>query len=534
MNDVVGAIAPTNGVLATVAFWRYLGGVTKKKPTEKLFAPVVPSTPKGSAYATGGPTLIDEEPDTFQVLDHEVVAIELDGVAVVDMLGQIQHANVTFAEMHKSPVKELLGRSLDSLHTSAQRSDARVFYDEARRHGLHEGKLRRERKGGEVFPSWTSASMIQDAGGDPEGLLLVVRDLSKGEKTTTEGNRWFVDAIPDGYALCEVIVDAVQQPTDCRVLEVNPAFEALLGQSATQIVGRTILELLPDTKRSWVDACGSVAKTGAAVRIESFSEALDVPLEVLVFRPRPGQVACLFQNITERSAAHEPGPQEIVQTVAELRGLVERLMMQVEDSRASLAAVLRDKLRQNLAVLGMKLGMTQAFADQGDTKKIVGIVDHAIGQIGDMGDTVRTLLRSLRPRKLDDEGLFAALSWYAERTSKNTPLLVLLEGAPCQHRLPVATELALFRITEDAVDNVKQHSGATRAHVRLEPYGDRVVLTITDDGSGFDVGGARPFGKAGGLVAIRERALSMGGTFELGSTKGGGTRIMVTVPIQSR
>lgn len=524
--------------------------MTKRKSTEKSFSQVVPPPQKGSAYAGGGPTLIDEEPDTFQVHSDEVVAIELDGVAVADMLGNIQHANATFTEMHNRSLAELVGQPLDSLHTAAQRSDARVFYDEARRHGLHEGKLKRERKGGEVFPSLSSASMILDAGGDPEGLLLVVRDLSKGpggeasqersegglrgDEASAEDERWFVEAIPDGYILCEVILDAGQRPVDCRVIETNPAFEALLGRSAEQIVGHTILELLPDTKRSWIDACGSVAKTGAAVRIESFSEALAVSLEVLAFRRRPAQVACLFQDITWRSNAPERDPQDTLQTTAELRGLIERLMVQVEDNRASLATVLRDKLRQNLAVLGMKLGMTQAFADQGDTTKIVGIVEHAIGQIGDMGDTVRTLLRSLRPRKLDEEGLFAALSWYAERTSKNTPLLVLLEGAPCPQRLPVATELSLFRIAEDAIDNVRQHSGITRAHVNLEPHPDRVVLTITDDGAGFDVNGAYAPGKSGGLVAMRERALALGGTFELGSTKGGGTRIMVSVPSQPR
>ena len=519
----------------------------KRKPTEKLF-PSLGAFGDKSRLGAGAPTLIDDDvADTFNVVDHDVVEVELDGVVLTDILGSIQFASETFATMHGYEARELVGRALDSLHDQVQRPAAKVFYDEARRHGVFEGELGRVRRGGEQFVSWTLACQVM-SGDDPEGLLVVTRDLSKEspeahpepepepelepedrDKTRRSApppsERRIVDAIPDGYVLAEVVLDARRRPRDCRILEVNPAFATMTGRSAVDLVGRTILEVIPDTDPSWIEACGRVALKGTPVRIESESASLNMPLEVMAFSPRFGQVACFFQDITERSSVLPEPPSP---TVHELRTLAKDLFGRLESSRADLAKVLQERFKQNLAVVGMTLGMTQAFADQGDTKKIEGIVENAIGQIGEMGETLRTVLRGLRPRKLDEHGLFAALAWHADRTSKDTPLLVLLEGEPLPERLPVETELALFRVAEEALENARDHSKATRAHVSLECRGSEVVLTISDEGTGFDV----TRGAAGrGVVTMRERTLAVGGTFEIESEPGHGTRVVVTVTL---
>jgi signal transduction histidine kinase len=90
-------------------------------------------------------------------------------------------------------------------------------------------------------------------------------------------------------------------------------------------------------------------------------------------------------------------------------------------------------------------------------------------------------------------------------------------------------ELALFRITQEALTNVARHAQASHARVELGPVGDGAVLTIQDDGSGFP-DEERPRKPGYGLITMRERAESIGGTFEAGSAEGGGTLITVRLP----
>lgn len=331
----------------------------------------------------------------------------------------------------------------------------------------------------------------------------------------TERYRELVEAIPDGFALLALVPGARGQVADLRIVEVNHAFEVMTGLGAGQLVGRTILQVLPDTEPSWIAACAGVAATGDPVRIESRSRTLNMPLEVVAFR-LDGRVACTFQDITDRV---EGGGDAGARAQAELRALVADLLARLEAERLEVAAMLQERLRQELAGLGMKLGMSQACADQGDTAKITAIIDEAIRQVGVMGETVGGMLRKLKPRKLADEGLFGALAWHADRLSKDTPMLVLVEGAPPSPRLPADRELALFRLVEQALQGVAVPAGATRALVTLEPRGASLTLTLSHNGPGE--------APALGLVAARERAYALGASFHLEPTPGGGARLII-------
>jgi PAS domain S-box-containing protein len=327
--------------------------------------------------------------------------------------------------------------------------------------------------------------------------------------------RALVEAIPDGFALLALMPGPRGQVADLRIVEVNRAFEVMTGLAADRLVGRTVLEVLPDTEPSWIAACAGVAATGDPVRIESRSRTLNMPLEVVAFR-LDGRVACTFQDITDRV---EGGGDAGARAQAELRSLIADLLGRLEADRAEVVAMLHERLRQELAGLGMKLGMSQACADQGDTARITGIIDEAIRQIGAMGETVGGALRKLRPRKLADEGLFGALAWHADRLSKDTPMLVLVEGAPPSPRLPADRELALFRLVEEALLGVAAPAGATRALVTLEPRAAGLTLTLSHNGVNEP--------PALGLVAARERAFALGASFHLEPTPGGGARMVV-------
>ena len=149
--------------------------------------------------------------------------------------------------------------------------------------------------------------------------------------------------------------------------------------------------------------------------------------------------------------------------------------------------------------------------------------------LGQALDEVRRLSRELRPAALDDLGLGRALERHLREFAARTGLEVEAEIAP--PRLDPATQVALFRIAQEALTNVARHAQASRVRVRLAPEADRLVLAIEDDGRGFAPDRTRP---SLGLAGMRERAEQLEGRFEVESAPGRGTRVQVEVPLEGR
>jgi PAS domain S-box-containing protein len=111
--------------------------------------------------------------------------------------------------------------------------------------------------------------------------------------------------IMEGFALHENILDDHGNPVNYRFLAVNPAFERLTGLKADAIVGRTVLEVMPDTEFRWIETYGKVAISGEAAFFENYSVELNKHFEVKAYRSAPNQFACIFLDITERKRAEE-------------------------------------------------------------------------------------------------------------------------------------------------------------------------------------------------------------------------------------
>lgn len=124
-------------------------------------------------------------------------------------------------------------------------------------------------------------------------------------RESDEDYRMLFHEMLNGYALHEIICDEAGNPSDYRFLAANPAFERMTGMKAAETVGRTVLEILPDTERSWIECYGKVALTGVPVRFENYAASMQKHFEVVAFRPKINQFACVFSDITERKRANE-------------------------------------------------------------------------------------------------------------------------------------------------------------------------------------------------------------------------------------
>jgi PAS domain S-box-containing protein len=155
---------------------------------------------------------------------------------------------------------------------------------------------------------------IVNANGEPEYLLGISEDIT--EQVQAERNyRNLFNTMLEGFAAHEIICDTQGRPVNYRFLTVNPAFERATGLKAADIIGRSVLEVMPNTEPYWIETYGRVALTGEPVIFQSYSASLGKHFEVAAFRPAPNQFACVFSDITERVRAEE----RLQATLAELQ-----------------------------------------------------------------------------------------------------------------------------------------------------------------------------------------------------------------------
>lgn len=143
---------------------------------------------------------------------------------------------------------------------------------------------------------------------DKHGALAGLRgtdwDISDRRQQEERASMLFREML-DGFALHEIICDDDGEPIDYLYLAVNPAFERMTGKDASEVIGRRVLEVWPETERDWIRRFGQVALSGEPAFIEDYSQALDKHFEVTAFRPAEGQFACIFQDVSKQWRAQE-------------------------------------------------------------------------------------------------------------------------------------------------------------------------------------------------------------------------------------
>jgi two-component system sensor histidine kinase UhpB len=140
-------------------------------------------------------------------------------------------------------------------------------------------------------------------------------------------------------------------------------------------------------------------------------------------------------------------------------------------------------------------------------------------------------MSELRPPMLDDYGLGAALSWYAEQFHQRTGIGVQVRADPLLRKaIQRDRDLALFRIAQEALNNVAKHAGAKSVTVYLQRDARGVAMSVADDGVGFDTRAGSCLPQSLGMRTMRERAAAVGGVLHVESAPAHGTTIVVQVP----
>ncbi len=214
-----------------------------------------------------------------------------------------------------------------------------------------------------------------------------------------------------------------------------------------------------------------------------------------------------------------------------LEGLLRKTLAAQEEERRRIARELHDETSQVLSALMMNIDLLETQvpapeASRGRLEAVKALAEEAARNLDKM-------MLDLRPALLDELGLIAALRWYAAQVSDLWGLPVEFEGERTG-RLPDHVEVAAFRIVQEAVSNSVRHARAGRIWVKVAVTEGILKVEIRDDGVGFDVGEVSALARTGeavGLMGMRERAELLGGTLQVESEPGKGTRVCAEIPL---
>jgi len=218
---------------------------------------------------------------------------------------------------------------------------------------------------------------------------------------------------------------------------------------------------------------------------------------------------------------------EVTEARGQLKSLSARLVETQEEERRTLSRELHDEVGQSLSAILVGLSnLSAAIRANARTQMETEVIELRRIVEGTV-KMVRNITLLLRPSMLDDLGLIPALEWQAREVSRQTGLRVDVAASGVTDHMPEEFKTCIYRVVQEALHNVTRHAAAGSIRIVAQQEAGRLLLSIQDDGQGFDVQRSRGLG----LLGMEERVAHLGGTLQLVSEPGSGTLISVVLPL---
>lgn len=234
-----------------------------------------------------------------------------------------------------------------------------------------------------------------------------------------------------------------------------------------------------------------------------------------------------YQQVSD---ANERLELQVAERTARLTDLLGKVISAQEEERGRLARELHDETAQTIAALSIALDRTRHELEDAPPGAVAQLQE-AQAIVKRLLEETRRLILDLRPMALDDLGLVPAIRWYAETHLHQEGVTTMIESDRPAVRLAPHLEVALFRIAQEAINNIAKHAEAKQATIRLFFSDSAVRIAVADDGRGFDVDLAlASAGNSVGLIGLQERTRLLNGRMDIRSAVGRGTQLTVEVP----
>jgi two-component system sensor histidine kinase UhpB len=334
-------------------------------------------------------------------------------------------------------------------------------------------------------------------------------------------------------AIVESSDDAIVGKTlDGVITSWNRGAQQIFGYSAAEAVGQHIFLVVPEDKREEEEDVLARLRRGEKIdHFETIRQTKDgrritVSLTVSPIRDASGTVvgaSKVARDITQRVQA-----QEAIRHAQ----LFTRMVLTQEEERRRIARDLHDQLGQHMTALRLTLETLKALAvDRPDVVRQVGALQDLAEQLD---RDIAFRVWELRPAVVETLGLAGALSEHVANWSTRYGIQVRLRvTAPPGEPPSLETATAVYRLAQEALNNVVKHAKSERVDIVLEHGQDSVSLIVEDHGVGFDPAVIEASSRGFGLIGMRERALLAGGQLQIESAPGHGTTLILRLPLKT-
>ncbi len=375
---------------------------------------------------------------------------------------------------------------------------------------------------GVTYWDWT-LHPLRGADGAVDGLLFALLDVTERKRAEREHAQL--------AAIVESSNDAILiRGLDRSILSWNAAAERLFGWSAQEAVGQSIELILPPERtgrrRRFIEGAARGESLSPVETIHLRKDGARIPTQITFSPVRDKQGKVVAHSYTVRDMSELKRKEEALRGYAtRLRQLSHRLRTVEEAERHAISRELHDRIGQDLSTLALLLGSLGAKLSQESLRAVAKPLQDMQALLKSTVANVRDVMAELRPPVLDDYGLLAALRQLATEFAQRSGIAAELAGVELLPRLPLIVESAMYRIGQEALNNIAKHAQAKKVEISLHAASGRVMLEIADDGVGFDANETSPSKQHWGLATMRERAEAVGIAFRLESAPGAGTRI---------
>ena len=366
--------------------------------------------------------------------------------------------------------------------------------------------------------------------GKVESVAVVMRDIRKRKRREAalrqgeERFRLLVEMMDEGYVL-----------TDRHgvLVSVNDRFARLLGYTPSDVIGHALLDFVEPAKRDSIATAFEQCTDENYIGCEAPVIHVDGNTVSARLRLRrvagAGGGAAGFCAVISDTVAETRLANALHESQQELRCLSGEVMAAEENERKRIAAELHDGLGQTLGALkfGMENAISSLDADAIDDAR--GTLKSLAPKVREALDEVRRMAMNLRPATLDDLGIVATLSWFVrDFQTIYRKIEVDADLRVVEADVPEALKVPMFRIVQEALNNVARHSRATHVKLSVKKSDDILRLDIVDNGVGFDpkeVASRRHFDRRHGYAGMRDRVYFSDGALTIDASPGNGVRL---------
>ena len=460
-----------------------------------------------------------------------------------DMDGHIREFNGEFARMLGYEPDEILQLTYQDITPQRwHEAESRILKEQILVRGysdMYEKEYRK--KDGTVFPVELRKILVTGPDREPRGMWSIVRDISerkRAEAALRASEKQYRDLVETAHDLIWAA------DTQGKITFMNQASRRIYGYEPEELIGRSFLDFLsPEERAPQMEVLRKLFASGERLVLGIETEVLDregnhhtLVANVVILRDEQGNAVGTMgtsADITERKRARE----EIEKSHAQLRALASHLQSVIEEERRRIAREIHDDIGQLLTATKMDLSLLSRSVGEIKEKKIQKTlskeIEALIGLLDRGVQSIRKIVRDLRPEVLETMGFLAGINWQAKEFEKRTGIRISLSLPPAEPTLEKLHIVAIFRVMQEALTNVARHAEASTVKVELKAEPSALRLTITDNGKGVGEDAHDQPGSFG-VIGMRERVAALGGMFSIHGKPCKGTVVEVVLPTALR